>query len=359
MILSLPFACLLALGRVGIATAVNNAGTVGKKPTTVYHLDQSVFDVGTYRILQPGKYVLDEDIVFAPQKENDYWPPMELWGTYPPSSYYLGFFAAITIECDNVVLDLNGFEISQSDEFYLLQRFFNVIQLNNKVFVDNEGVSSLNYQKTDKPVGGPPAGSLVTPTKVVIKNGSLGQSSHSGIHGNSVIGLKIKNVHIHNFEISGIHCNGCRDVRILNTEVGPGAQNVPVLGTFSNSRFFQFFTETLIPKGFGMEPDSADLLALFDNMITFADRPEDPVSVRSVFDRNNKAVNLYRRFNLGYNDDLSGDDQDLLAEAKRVFDNRFHTPDGSVMYGIILNRRGVPTTVSVNLTELVDDCSGE
>jgi len=49
-----------------------------------------------------------------------------------------------------VIIDLNGFTLQQSKEFYLLQRFFNVIELNDRVFVSNNGVSSLNYQKTDE-----------------------------------------------------------------------------------------------------------------------------------------------------------------------------------------------------------------
>ena len=102
-------------------------------------------------------------------------------------------------------IDLNGFEIRQSDEFYLVQRFFNAIELNNKVFVDNEGVASLNYQKTDIPAGGPAlAGSLVTPKNAAIKNGSIGKVSHAGIHGNSIEGLTITDVHIHGFEVAGI-----------------------------------------------------------------------------------------------------------------------------------------------------------
>ena len=35
-------------------------------------------------------------------------------------SYILGFFAGISIESDNVILDLNGFSIKQSLRFYLL-----------------------------------------------------------------------------------------------------------------------------------------------------------------------------------------------------------------------------------------------
>lgn len=269
---------------------------------------------------------------------------MSLWSIYPPAAYYLGFFAAITIEADNVEIDLNGFEIRQSKEFYLVQRFFNVIELNNRPFVPNEGVSSLNYQKTDRPAAGDPAGSFVMPQNVIISNGSLGLSSHSGIHGNGVVGLTIHDVTIKDFEVSGIHCNGCKEVDISDCTVGPSSQQVPALATFSNARFLQFFTKRLIPGGFHSEPQGEELLALFDETITFADRPDQPFTLQQVFDKTDAAVELFRRFYR--NEDLSAlpaEDKELLEEAKNVFGNKQMLPDGSVLYGILMNRLGLPT----------------
>lgn len=307
-------------------------------------LTQADFVDGTLRIKQPGVYKLLEDIEFAPQEENDYWPPFDLWDVYPPSSYYLGFFAAIAVEADDVVINLNGHTIRQSKEFYLLQRFFNVIQLNDRVFVPNEGVASLNYQATDAPVFGPEAGGLVTPKRVTIKNGKIGRSSHAGIHGNSIEGLTIRDVEISDFEVAGIQCNGCKDVDIKVVDVGPGAQAVPVLATFANARFLEFFTHSLIPHGFANEPDPITLSMIFQEQITFGDRPNAPVTLQEVFDRNKRALELFR-------DDLfetSGvhlttEDQELLEEAKGVFANPSGLPDGSVQYGILINRRGTPS----------------
>jgi hypothetical protein len=71
--------------------------------------------------------------------------------------------------------------------------------------VDNEGVQSLNYQEGDK--FHPPQKSkgtlpsIVTVQNVEIKNGRLGRSSHSGIHGNGAKGLQITNLQITNFEV--------------------------------------------------------------------------------------------------------------------------------------------------------------
>ncbi len=185
-------------------------------------LYQDDFEQGTYRITQSGHYKLGQDIFFGPQKSNDYWPPFDLYHVYPPTAYYLGFFAAITIEADDVTIDLGGFSLQQTDEFYLVQRFFNAIELNDRVFAQNNGVSSLNYQRTDRLIEGEAlAGSIMKPRNVVIKNGVIGKSSHSGIHGNGVTGLTIFNVNIRDFEVSGIHCNGCKNVEITDSKVGP------------------------------------------------------------------------------------------------------------------------------------------
>ncbi len=69
---------------------------------------------------------------------------------------------------------------------------------------------------------------------------SLAVHLTAGIHGNSIEGLQIENVHIYDFEVAGVQCNGCKHVSIKHTEVGPSATNVPTLATFSNSRFFDF-----------------------------------------------------------------------------------------------------------------------
>lgn len=201
--------------------------------------------------------------------------PIYIKQYYPPDAFYLGFFAAITVESDDVIIDLNGHTIQQCEQHYLLQRFFNVIELNNRVFVQNEGVSSLNYQATDVPaasLNSNPAGEFITPSNIVIKNGSIGQSSHAGIHGNAVTGLTIQDVTVANFEVAGIQCNGCGDVIIERSTVGPSASGVPTLATFSNARFLEFFTHRLIPDGFDHEPEEYKdrLFDLFQETITFA-----------------------------------------------------------------------------------------
>ena len=110
------------------------------------YLSAANFSGGTLRIREPGKYVLTEDVDFAPRPDLDYWPPFDDHDEYPMGAYFLGFFAAVTIETADVWLDLNGKTLQQSEIFYKKQRFFNVIELADKVFVEFEGVASLNYQ---------------------------------------------------------------------------------------------------------------------------------------------------------------------------------------------------------------------
>lgn len=326
--------------------AETNGGKSGKSETVLYQED---FEEGTYRVTQPGIYRLGEDIDFGPQKSNDYWPPFSLWHKYPPTAYYLGFFAAITIECDDVVINLDDHTLSQSKEFYLVQRFFNAIELNDRVFVQNTGVASLNYQSTDELVKGESgqAGSIVKPKNVVVKNGIIERVSHSGIHGNGIIGLKVVDVHVRGFEVSGIQCNGCEQVRIKDCKVGPSSKEVPVLATFANARFLDFYAKTLIPHGFEREADlyKEPLMSLFDDEeISFADRPNVASSLSAIFDRLHKALTLFRSYHVNGTLPSDQDEEELLLQAKDVFSNPTGLPDGSVIYGILLNRLGMPET---------------
>lgn len=83
-------------------------------------LTQALFRDGTLRLRSSGCYYLAEDIEFGPNEGCcDYWPRLDNGLTYidsdgqttplyPMGPYSLGFFAAITIEADDIVLDLNG-----------------------------------------------------------------------------------------------------------------------------------------------------------------------------------------------------------------------------------------------------------
>lgn len=308
-------------------------------------LHQHDFVNGTFRILESGEYHIREDINFGPRPDNDYWnDPRDRY--YPIANFYMGFFAAITIEVDDVELYFHGHTIQQTEKFYLLQRFFNTIQLNDKVFVNNEGVGALNYQNRDNvTMDGhtQTVGNLVTVKNIRIQGGTIGRSSHIGIHGNGAQRVTIKDMIIENFEVAGIQCNGCKRVVIDRCTVGPSSREVPALATFSNARFMDLFINRMIPMGFARDGDfSPALLALLDEEIQFADRDE-PVTIKQTFTRLEDALNLYTKFRANtLPAQLSEEEEELLEEAKKVFANPSGLPDGGVVYGIVINKLGVP-----------------
>ena len=86
--------------------------------------------------------IYDDNIdLFGP---DTWWPSSEQSDDYPGAGegsgpFFLGFFAGITIETSKVILNLNGFEIKQSDIFYIHQRWFTCIELSTQYFLPGEG----------------------------------------------------------------------------------------------------------------------------------------------------------------------------------------------------------------------------
>ncbi|CEM09923.1 unnamed protein product [Vitrella brassicaformis CCMP3155] len=313
-------------------------------------LRQRDFDKGTYRIREPGRYRLGEDITFNPRPDTDFWPEFGD-ADYPVSKFYLGFFSAITIETSGVWLDLNGHTIKQSDEHYLKQRFFSCIELNDGPFELNGGVSSLNLEVNDKLYNDPslehprPGGQPSPPlkernsvpkvaSKTLISNGILGLSSHAGIHSNGAYDIVVSNLEVRDFEVTGIQCNGAKRVVIQHTQIGPSSKRVPVRGFYSAARFVDHYVNRLIPMGFSREgPQFADLLR---DTISYADRPDQQMVIQDVFARLRAGLHLFER----QRTPVSDEDEKLLNEAKYWFDNPSGLPDGGSMYGILLHRLG-------------------
>ena len=147
----------------------------------VKYLDNDHFKYGTYRILEDNcKYILKEDIEFnphsdykySPNEENAYFPGLDESDKYPgsnrePGTFRLGFFAAISIESNNIVIDLNGHEIKYHKEFLMQQRFGSLIEIGKGPFLDGQGPSKF--------------GEDFEVQNIVIKNGKLGLVSHHGM----------------------------------------------------------------------------------------------------------------------------------------------------------------------------------
>ena len=173
------------------------APSLGAESADVTVLTADDFRYGTYIIDEPGVYRLGEDISFNPNSPATLtaavadgsippWLPAALgWSSpvtayhssmplftqlttepdgpftpggpmdarYDPAAYGVGFFAAIAIEADDVVLDLAGHTIEQSAEHALLQRFFAVIELADQPFVPSQGPAGFGARSS------PPSGS--------------------------------------------------------------------------------------------------------------------------------------------------------------------------------------------------------
>ena len=207
-----------------------------------FELNSSHFTHGTKRLILPGVYKLTENITFNPNPDNDHWPNCSI-GFYNTtqkdycagqghmlSAYRLGFFSAITMEGDNVHLDLNGHSIVQSKSFSLQQRFYSHIELADQPFIPKQG-----------PAGGEQfGGNISSCTNCSIQNGHLGLSSHHGIHGNRARNILIQDLTLENYEVAGISLNGIQKLTIERVDLLGSRTDVPARATYSAARFMQF-----------------------------------------------------------------------------------------------------------------------
>jgi len=167
-----------------------------------YHLTQSDFDAGTYRIKTPGTYYLDENIVFEPTTPNMF-PDITSTEYHHTLGYFLGFFAALAVETNGVVIDCQGNKLEMSAEFHKHQRFFALIELGSKPFIMGAGPPPFSRPQMNPQ-------QFVAPNGVVIQNCELGLSSHYGIHGNDAQLALIHDITCKDFEVACISLNNCQ-----------------------------------------------------------------------------------------------------------------------------------------------------
>jgi len=286
-------------------------------------LSNDNFKNGTYRIRNSGYYKLTEDIFFNPNPSQwietdpnlcpsgylqgpDWLPTPEQtsggknaeYPIAPYGGYHLGFFAAITIEADNVILDLNGFTISQSIEHYLQQRFFSVIELASTPFIPPQGPSNF--------------GMITYCSNVKIMNGSIGLAAHSGIHGNNMTNIIIENLNIFNYEQAGISLNGAETVYIRDITIDNSSMNVFVNSNYSQSRFIRSFLKNAFNSG-----KTINILGVEKNSETILDELQDEMNC--VYDQ---VVNK------------------KISPISELYSNPSGIIDGNI-YGIALNVSGV------------------
>lgn len=291
-------------------SSVKKSSPVKKTVTfsnTVTKLRQSDFARGTYRITRPGKYVVVEDITFEPNADNDY-RPYKGDKNYTGLGFSLGFFAAITIETSNVELDLDGHKIEQSKVFALAQRFFAIIELASAPFIPGQGPGNF----------GPKVDSA---HNCLIHNGTLGRSSHHGIHGNLNTNIIIKDLVVKDFEVGGIAINSLVGGELKDLTIGPGSKEVHVLGNFSAARFMRQFYEQAY-------------YSCLQNTIKGLDK----ATAHSV-DRCNIDWSYLNRLEAEVNKVL----RDIKYKGKidsKLFGNKTLLPDGN-NYGLLVNVTGV------------------
>ena len=162
-------------------------------------LTQSDFQHGTFRIVNPGKYCLGEDIIFDPTSatvqpisfdfswfphDSDQFPACD---TLKGGAFALGYFAAISIEADNVEVDLSGFEMRSSFAFYSQQRFFSLIEIGTAPYM--QGFGPANFGPAD------------AHSNIYIHDGVLGLSSHHGVHSNEAHSVRLERLRITSFGV--------------------------------------------------------------------------------------------------------------------------------------------------------------
>lgn len=207
-------------------------------------LKQKDFKNGTVRIRESCWLVLGEDILFNPNRGFGYKTASELKGLsrgnnwlptkkqlkndYDLHAYRLGFFAALAIETKNVWVDLNGYTLEQSPEHRLMQRFFAIIELADQPFLPLTGPSNFGDV-------------LDSASEVIVSNGTIGLSSHHGVHGNNNINILFQSLVFRDYEVAAISLNGSKDVVLDQVKLLGNDIKVPVLGTFSSLRFLDQF----------------------------------------------------------------------------------------------------------------------
>lgn len=249
--------------------------------------------------------MLQEDIVFNPNPDNDYKPypndpeychPPELAGTPYSKPFSLGFFAAITVECNHVCIDLNGHSLSQSKAHRIQQRFYANIDLASTPFLPGQGPADF--------------GPTIDPGKRCwIKNGTLGLSSHHGVHGNNASAIILENLVIRDFEVAGVALNGGSLLFLRNLKIGPVSQDIPLLATYSAGRFLLQFVDALLK----MKLLSSELQSNLQNKRNRLDQ-----AMTKVF-------------------------QEIMATGK-TSDPVFHNPSGlldGLTYGVLIHPPGV------------------
>ena len=188
-------------------------------------LAQADFAHGTLRLRTSGVFTLAEDVVFSPNADADYRVNRTAQPGYAAVlAFRLGFFAALTVEAPNVMIDLGGHTLSQSVEHSVQQRApFSLIELASQPFITGQGPTNFGQAVTSA-------------DGCVVENGRLGRSSHHAIHGNGGRNVLLRDLRARDYEVAAVALNGFKDVVIERVHAEGQSTAVPVMGTYSNAR---------------------------------------------------------------------------------------------------------------------------
>ena len=266
----------------------------------IIDISQKDFIDGPFVIKNPGYYKLSENIIFHPNKNNNGKPTQKQLETLP-KAFNLGFFAAIIIDSDNVILDLNNKFVKQSLLFSVQQTFYANIQIGGSPFIKKQGPG-------DFP-------NLVNaPSNVVIKDGFLELSSHHGIHcATGVNKCIINNLKITEFGVAGIAINGGNSLYLSDIIVDNNKTNI----LFNSQLSFAIF----------MIPHFEKLLEENKNLAV------------TILKKQVRVETLY--LSLKNEIELAFQSIDNNIPYNGIFKNKDHPLYDGNIYGIVLNSKGV------------------
>merc|ERR1719334_2620341 len=247
--------------------------------------------------------------------DNWWWPTSDQVDDYPGAqeardAYFLGFFAGITVEVDDVVIDLQGHEIRMHQSFYYQQPYFSIIELESQPFLPQQGPGFF---------GSDP----LFPATVEIRNGVLGLSSHHAIHGNWNDDIIIENIHVKDFQTHGIQLNGFDGLTVRNCEIGPTTEIAYLNGNYGHMRLIMPTLKSVAQDSDVQNP----------NTIHFHGRKK-AVTMWQLLDK------LVEEMDMAYNFAMYGttyDDHPFWQEAVEMFISPSGLPYGAVLYGLFLN----------------------
>lgn len=188
----------------------------------IFNLTNANFVNGSYRITAPGTYVVMENISFNPT------------GTRPDRPLTGFWFTCISIETDNVTIDLNKHTIEASKAYVdtNLSNVFSVIELGNTPYPENANNTGFGQGGIFSYQGDT---FFKAPHNVIIKNGTIGRSSHWGIHGNNNNNVKLHNLCIKNFQVGGVVINAPYNLKMKNINVSGLIDPIKVTGMVTAS----------------------------------------------------------------------------------------------------------------------------